>query len=81
MKQVKNFCVFAAALGMIFGGIGCRIQKRLFGRAAQGSKMERAAAPVSLLVTILAVTGILGQGFRPSSAGVPRTSGKFPGFR
>ncbi len=22
MKQVKNFCVFAAALGMVFGGIG-----------------------------------------------------------
>ena len=22
MKQMKNFCVFAAALGMVFGGIG-----------------------------------------------------------
>lgn len=25
MKQVKNFCVFAAALGMIFGGIGLAV--------------------------------------------------------
>ncbi len=52
--------LLGGAIAFILNVPMCRIQKRLFGRAAQGSKMERAAAPVSLLVTILAVTGILG---------------------
>ena len=52
--------LLGGAIAFILNVPMCRIQKRLFGRAAQGSKMERAAVPVSLLVTILAVTGILG---------------------
>lgn len=55
--------LLGGAIAFILSVPMARIQKRLFGRAAAGSRAERAAAPVSLLVTILFVVGVVGLVF------------------
>lgn len=52
--------LLGGAIAFILNVPMARIQKRLFGRAAPGGTLERAAAPISLLVTILFVLCILG---------------------
>lgn len=52
--------LLGGAIAFILNVPMCRIQKRLFGRATPGGKAGRAAAPISLLVTILLVIAIFG---------------------
>ena len=56
-----------------------RVQKRLFGRAKEGSRLQKAAAPLSLVITLVLVVAVLGLVVivvLPELAGTIATLGK-----